>query len=134
MKRNCVVLVIAHYRYLNQAVYCSYIIHFTMALLASAVVYQLNLEYTPELIAGLVLQTIFSLAFFEIAKRSRLDQVLFGIKLSVRSPTTETASIWWSRLSAAHSVSPEYSAKNAGRRQHDAMLCFSVSFGYVSRL
>ena len=30
--------------------------------------------------------------------------------------------------------SPEYSAKNAGRRQHDAMLCFSVSFGYVSRL
>lgn len=82
----------------------SIIVHYTMALLASAVVYRLNLEYTPGLIAGLVLQNIFSLAFFEIAKRSRLDQVLFGIKLPVRSPTTETASIWWSRLSAAHSV------------------------------
>lgn len=90
--------------YLNQAVYCSYIVHFTMALLAAAVVYRLKLEYTPGLIAGLVIQTVFCLAFFEIAKRSRLGQVLFGIKLPIHSTTTETVSVLWSRLSAATNV------------------------------
>ena len=90
--------------YLNQAVYCSYIVHFTMALLAAAVVYRLKLEYTPGLIAGLVIQTFFCLAFFEIAKRSRLGQVLFGIKMPKPSPTAITAGIWRSRLLAAASV------------------------------
>ncbi len=75
-----------------------------MALLAAAVVYRLKLEYTPGLITGLVIQTFFCLAFFEIAKRSRLGQVLFGIKMPIHSTTTETVGVWWSRLSAATSV------------------------------
>lgn len=90
--------------YLNQAVYCSYIVHFTMALLAAAAVYRLKLEYTPGLIVGLVIQTFFCLAFFEIAKRSRLGQVLFGIKMPIRATTIDTPNVWWRRLTAATSV------------------------------
>lgn len=90
--------------YLNQAVYCSYIVHFTMAILAAAVVYRLKLGYTSGLILGLAIQTMFCLAFFEIAKRSRVGQVLFGIKMPIRDANLDTASVRWRRLTAATSV------------------------------
>ena len=80
--------------YLNRAVYCSYIVHISMALIAAAVVYRLKLGYTSGLIIGLVLQTLFCLAFFEIAKRSRLGQILFGIKTLPVVSSNGTANVW----------------------------------------
>lgn len=86
------------FEYLNQAVYCSYIVHFTMALLAAAIVYRLRLGYASGLIVGLVVQTLLCLAFFELAKRSRLGQVLFGIKVPTVAAANQTASVWQRRF------------------------------------
>ena len=90
--------------YLNQAVYCSYIVHISMALMAAAAVYRLKLGYTSGLFIGLVLQTLFCLGFFEIAKRSRLGQTLFGIKASPMVSSNGTANVWRGRLANAAST------------------------------
>ena len=91
--------------YLNQAVYCSYIIHITMAIVAAAIVYRFQLGYTPGLALGLVIQTALCLAFFEVAKRSRIGQVLFGIKMPPVHPPKEAASAWRRRSGNVLSVS-----------------------------
>jgi hypothetical protein len=90
--------------YLNQAVYCSYIVHINMALLAAAVVYRFKLGYTSGLIMGLVIQTIFCLLFFEIAKRSRIGQVLFGIKTPNNTASVEPGRVWRRCLTGATSM------------------------------
>ncbi len=92
------------FEYLNQAVYCSYVVHFTMALLAAAIVYRLRLGYASGLIVGLLVQTLFCLAFFELAKRSRLGQVLFGIKIPTVAAANQTASVWQRRLAGGIST------------------------------
>lgn len=90
--------------YLNQAVYCSYIIHIYMAIVAAAVVYRFQLGYTSGLMVGLMIQTALCLAFFEVAKRSRIGQILFGIKMPFAKPPKATASEWWRRFASVLSV------------------------------
>lgn len=90
--------------YLNEAVYCSYIIHINMAIVASAIVYQFQLRYTSGLMLGLVIQTALCLAFFEVAKRSRIGQVLFGIKMPSADPPKEPARAWRRRSASLLSV------------------------------
>lgn len=86
--------------YLNQAVYCGYIVHINMAIMAAAIVYRFQLGYTSGLVVGLVIQTALCLAFFEISKRSRIGQVLFGIKMPRAKSAGNTPNVWW-RYSAS---------------------------------
>ncbi len=91
--------------YLNQAVYCSYIIHINMAIVAAAIVYRFHLGYNSGLMLGLMIQTALCLAFFEIARRSRVGQILFGIKMPSTKLTKEPASAWQQRSLSVLSIS-----------------------------
>ena len=90
------------FAYLNQTVYCSYIVHISMAIIAAAIVFRLQLGYASGLVLGLAVQTLFCLAFFEVAKRSRLGRVLFGIKTPTAAKETPIA--WRQRFASVLSV------------------------------
>lgn len=86
------------FAYLNQSVYCSYIVHISMAIMAAAIVFRFRLGYASGLMLGLVIQTLFCLALFEVAKRSRLGRILFGIKSPIAAKETTVA--WQQRFAS----------------------------------